>query len=84
MHAMTRAFLFGAAILLAMTQTGRAQYVIPNVNTGAKSNVPDITPPLTRNVPLVLPTPDPTQPAKIDQRCLQLTDQQRRETPGCH
>ena len=40
MHINVLAALIVAAISAAPTQTAQAQYVIPNVNTGTKSNDP--------------------------------------------
>lgn len=83
MHINVLAALIVAAILAAPIRTVQAQYVIPNVNTGTKSNVPVIAPPQTVIVPDTT-VPKPESPSTIDQRCRALTDEQRQETPGCH
>jgi hypothetical protein len=83
MHINVLAALVGTAILAAPIQSTQAQYVIPNVNTGTKSNIPVISPPRSIVVPDVV-VPNAGSSPQVDARCRELTDAQRRETPGCH
>lgn len=86
MHCGLRILLVVAA-LVAGLESSAAQIAVPNVNTGSKSNVPD----LSQQKGALAPSRDAapgdavrTGPDVPDPRCERLTEAQRRTTPGCH